>query len=162
SGNLLACLLALRNGLAEKQDETFPTAAVAEGLFDTLELAAEADASAVIELRAHLQSSPQQLLTAWDEWLGRADLLTAKLPASVQPLRDLLDFEIRSRRLELATFCPWTGALPGLHNPPPGSADVQATAKPWLTLLNELNTPASVRQWAERLPLLKSELEGWA
>jgi cyclic beta-1,2-glucan synthetase len=168
SGNLLACLLALRNGLADKQDELIPSVATADGLLDTLELAAEADGGWVKELRDHLRMPPKQSLTAWDEWLARGDELTAKLPPSTQPFRDLLDHEIRSRRLELASVCPWVGALhsrPGV-NPvptlPPQSREEGLIGDPWLTLLDELNTPASVRQWVERLPLLTSELAGWA
>lgn len=190
SGNLLACLLALRNGLADKQAETIPSAASADGLIDTLELAAEGDGSEVKELQTHLSTTPQPTLTSWDEWLGRADELTAKLPQSLKPMRDLIDHEIRSRRLELASICPWVGALRTIHKSPPGfagggfgggktlasngngAAALQPLAPqgradgkngdPWFTLLDELNTPASVRQWADRLPLLLSELSGWA
>jgi cyclic beta-1,2-glucan synthetase len=166
SGNLLACLLALRNGLADKQSEVIPPATTADGLLDLLELAAEADANAGKELRAHLLATSQQSLTAWDEWLGRADELVAKLPPSLQPWRNLLDHEIRSRRLELANVCPWVGALTSLSFLPPGAAVGSqgggTTRDPWQTLLDELNTPASPRQWAERLPLLLLELAGWA
>src|SRR5207237_424085 len=32
----------------------------------------------------------------------------------------------------------------------------------WSALLAELNTPAGPRHWADRLPALRAELEGWA
>lgn len=181
SGNMLACLLALRNGLADKQAEVIPPVAAADGLLDTLAVADVDDAGIVKELRTHLRTAPPPSLTAWDEWLGRADELTAKLPPSAQQWRDLLDREIRLRRLELASVCPWVGALRTLPAITPHPALPQKSlaegptrglpqaprgesqdGDPWLTLLHELNTPASLRQWAERLPLLLSELAGWA
>src|SRR5262249_37528483 len=50
--------------------------------------------------------------------------------------------------------------------PPPGPSGSGLfpvrTEDAWAALLNELDTPAGVPRWAERLPVLQAELAGWA
>jgi cyclic beta-1,2-glucan synthetase len=159
SGNLLGCLLAIKHGLAEKADEPVPSPAAVGGLLDALNLAAESlPAGATGELRARLAAPPSDDLLAWDGWLATAGEIASHLPtpavdgvywvgAVVRQLREL--------REELAAVCPW---LPALRAAP---AAVNGDER-WRAVAAELNTPAGVGRWADRLPALRAELAGWA
>jgi len=90
SGNLLGCLIALRQGLREKANGPILGSEVADGFRDTLGLALEAfhsvrspfGSEAITTYRTleedfrrlehHLDTTPSDLL-GWDEWLGRLD-----------------------------------------------------------------------------------------
>lgn len=92
SGNLLGCLVGLKQGLREKGASAVLDAAIAEGLTDTLGLAvaairevkgsgaggaaAQATQRALEEdlrrLQSKLAATPQDLL-GWDQWLGELD-----------------------------------------------------------------------------------------
>ncbi|VTS01618.1 glycosyltransferase 36 : Cellobiose phosphorylase OS=Singulisphaera acidiphila (strain ATCC BAA-1392 / DSM 18658 / VKM B-2454 / MOB10) GN=Sinac_1249 PE=4 SV=1: Glycoamylase: CBM_X: Glyco_transf_36: GT36_AF: CBM_X: Glyco_transf_36: GT36_AF [Gemmata massiliana] len=149
SGNLLGCLLALKNGLVAKIDEPVPSPAVARGLLDTVSMAAESlPPGATDALRAHLTVVPGDL-TGWSDWLGRAGKLVQTLPtpAGGDAWVRALNEQVRGAREELETVCPWVPALRAVQ-PAERSA-------PFLT---ELNTPASVRQWAQRTSGLRTEL----
>ncbi|QEG29966.1 N,N'-diacetylchitobiose phosphorylase [Gemmata obscuriglobus] len=150
SGNLLGCLLAVKNGLRAKADEVVPSPAAPRGLLDTLNLAAEnLPAGAADALRTHLATAPASLL-AWADWLEGAD----KLARSLSNLQGAgawgpaLVAQIQALRAELETVCPW---LPVLRALSPG----ERGAAP----LGELDTPHSPRHWAKRLPALRAELE---
>ena len=220
SGNLMACLLVVRNGLSEKTAEPVPSPAARDGLLDTVNLAAEQLAKgATDDLRKHLDGSPPGqrtrngaqsglvTLVDWDEWLARAEELAAKLPPGPEIWSEAVAEEIRALRAELTAACPWIDALrvafslspasreqgagvvgvrgsglagsgislangqpstPASPNSPPRPASPEAagqgnkTAGRWLTLLNELNTPSSIRHWATRLSAIQEELAGWA
>ncbi len=172
SGNLLACLLALRNGLAEKQAEVIPASASIDGLLDTLGLAGDLDGTATEELRRHLNvvslSLPFASLIAWDDALSVAEQLAEKLPGSLGHARELIVNEVRARRAELTSICPWVGLLREIEAHTSGTnslaqdADESRTKElSWRTLLDELNTPSSIRNWTERLPILMEELASW-
>jgi cyclic beta-1,2-glucan synthetase len=80
SGNLLGCLLAVKNGLLEKIAEPIPSPAASSGVLDTLNLAAEfLPAGAVNAFREHVATVSSDLLS-WDDWLERAEKLLADLP----------------------------------------------------------------------------------
>jgi len=201
SGNLLGCLLAVKNGLAEKADAPVPSPAAAGGLLVTLGLAAEGlPAGAADALRAHLAAPPAGLL-AWADWLDGADKLARALPV---PAGDAAYWaravaaQVAAVRSELAAVCPWLAELRAVRgreepNPPtpfpkreggaredrraegsssvsppflgegsalpPTDADARARLAP---LLDELNAPAGVRRWANRLPTLHADLAALA
>src|SRR4029079_12216783 len=82
SGNLLACLLAIKNGLLATGDEPVPASGTADGLLDAVNLAAETlPAGTTDALRAHLAVVPADLV-AWDDWLEHTDKLAKELPAA--------------------------------------------------------------------------------
>jgi cyclic beta-1,2-glucan synthetase len=162
SGNLLACLLAFRNGLAEKRAELIPAPSVADGLLDTLKLVVESRSDdAARGLSDHLGNAPLDGdLSIWSDWLARAEELTSSLPGDVEPWSDRLLAEIRSRRAEWNDICPWLSVLSSIPLPPSEADDHQNGR--WTALLQELRTPASAHYWAARLPALQDELAGWA
>jgi cyclic beta-1,2-glucan synthetase len=149
SGNLLACLLAVKNGLLAKAAGPVPSPAAVSGLLDTLNLAAPDGHPAADALAAHLRAAPADLL-GWDDWLERLEKLAHELPA---PDGDAgfwaraLAEQVRGLRDELAAACPWLPELRALAT----SRDREGGAA-----LQELNTPAGVRRWAKRLPELRA------
>jgi len=149
SGNLLGCLLAVKNGLLTKADEPVPSPAATSGLLDTLNLAAESLPTGTADpLRTHLATVPSDLM-GWADWLERAEKLTCELPTATDDgfwTRTLAE-QVRGLREELDTVCPW---LPALRAIPSG----ERTAP----LFVELNTPTGARQWSQRLPTLRAEL----
>jgi cyclic beta-1,2-glucan synthetase len=107
SGNLLGCLLTLKQGLRQKIEEPLPSAALPAALADTLALAAEElqgiepptepeqlkvfqalDAS-FAKSALVLERTPADLLE-WDTWLGQLDGLAANLSDHVQELSSAL------------------------------------------------------------------------
>jgi cyclic beta-1,2-glucan synthetase len=159
SGNFLGCLLAAKNGLREKAAEPVPSPAAADGIADALTLVGEhLPKGAGDLLRAHLHLTKTDLL-GWAEWLDRAVELADRLPepdgdggAWVRAVRA----QAAARRDELHAVCPWVGPLFTAR------AAGDAPDDRWTALCDELNAPAGVRRWAERLPELRAELERWA
>src|SRR5262249_47296966 len=224
SGNLLACLLVLKNGLSDKESEPIPGPAALDGLMDALNLAAEAlPKGSADELQAYLAAvsgdapigtalrgvskAPRGVagperhggrsLQAWNEWLAEAEELAGKLPSGPEIWSKAVGEHVRALRAELAAVCPWVAVLSkpmaalsrsptrearaeangpvlGIPNhtpngPPAPSLGASGsglfpvrTEDAWAALLNELDTPAGVHRWAERLPVLQAELAGWA
>jgi cyclic beta-1,2-glucan synthetase len=159
SGNLLGCLLAVKNGLAGKADEPVPSPAAAAGLLDALNLAAEGlPAGAADGLRAHLAATPADLL-GWADWLERAEKLAAELPV-VEGDRGhwarAAGGQVRALQDELAAVCPWLPELRALERGRPGRPSDEAAAG--TAALQELNTPAGARRWGRRLPELQAAL----
>ena len=72
SGNLLGCLLALKQGLIEKTREPVLGLAVAAGLTDTFRLIDESWRRGAARLEQILQEEPGDLL-AWNDWLVRLE-----------------------------------------------------------------------------------------
>jgi cyclic beta-1,2-glucan synthetase len=141
SGNLLGCLVALKQGLLAKASALYDLRSVQAGLKDTLGLVArpiralrppgpeDLDAisslgSIVKELETLLERPPTDLLAA-REWLAgiaeRAKGLSARLPALASALGEALDeLDVRANRLvleatawldELSGLAPWLTAL---------------------------------------------------
>ena len=188
SGNLLGCLLAFRNGLADLQNEPIPSRAVAVGLLDTLGLAAEVlPAGTTQSLRSHLHLTPATLLE-WDDWAAKAEKLGGEWPILAgEPgfwLRAVSE-QIRALRQELTGVCSWLSELraarselfsvdgesgkgPAQTHPDgsnstrggiTGEVQGEVTGSNRLRqILIELDTPTGVRQWAMRLPILLDEL----
>ncbi len=135
SGNLLGCLVTLKQGLREKSREPIPGPNAPGGLIDTLTVLVEDirigrpakagedykafDASAA-ELGAMLVE-PLGDLGDWDVLLGRAEWATVALVGRVRALVDVtpstlerweayarrLEALVRERRAELASLAPW-------------------------------------------------------
>ena len=72
SGNLLGCLLTLKQGLIEKIREPVLGPAVADGLLDTFLLIDEPARKNATRLEQILREEPSDLL-AWNDWLGRLE-----------------------------------------------------------------------------------------
>ena len=165
SGNLLGCLVTLKQGLREKAAAPIPNPAIREGLQDALDLAAEAlkeveppagaprDEFAgleggVAEVRRLLAETPADL-PAWEDWLARLDRAAAGLAVRVDKLTQeigevpeelrrwaaCIAAQAREHREELAGIAPWLGLLRAL--PPRLTAPPAGDAAP------------VARRWAE-------------
>ena len=132
SGNLLACLVTLKQGLKEKLGEPILTARTSEGLRDSYERVVEAmgpppEEIAEIDpkIRAALDETPGNDLLDWDAWLTRLGLLVdewlVRFPLSWRPdARRFVD-EVKARRSELQTLAPWLPHLRALDRTPESS-----------------------------------------
>ncbi len=143
SGNLLGCLVTLKQGLREKASESIPNLTIREGFEDALELFAEALRSleppaggadgfkaldaGVRDVRGLLGEAPGDLL-AWEDWLERLDAATAALSVRVEKFSQEIDevpedlrrwsgrlaAQAREHREELVGLAPWLGLLRAL------------------------------------------------
>jgi cyclic beta-1,2-glucan synthetase len=163
SGNLLACLVALKQGLLQKAQEPMIGTAVIEGLTDTLMLAVEQGGEQFRTLQALCAERPGDL-SEWDQWLEKLEreavALIGREPAQVgepdgkggEPAAwiERLVTQVRGWRNELATVTPWIGAVRSCDR----LADTRWTTKDarqnWATIRTELLTPASVAAFAGR------------
>ncbi len=192
SGNLLASLLALRQGLQEKARTPLATAA-REGLADTLRLASEALRGlepppqaprdvfrpleeAVRELEQTL-TEPAPDLVAWDELLARLEAGATRLVDGVKTLtpalgeepEDLLRWarcladQVKDFREELAALAPW---LPLLRDTAGLLAPVAAlpaeAADTWARVRQRLLTPDSPAAWEAERESLLGDLSALA
>src|SRR5271166_3490889 len=135
SGNLLGCLLALKQGLLEKTHEPLPGLAVVAGLTDTFRLIDASWRTRAARLEQILQEKPSDLL-AWNDWFERLEREAVALldrisePAGrrdedgdeSQHWSQALVTQIREQRDELAALAPW---LP-LFNEPQNNDDQAA------------------------------------
>ncbi len=139
SGNLLGCLVTLRQGMLEKAREPIPGPHDLDGLADTLAMLVgdvrthrpskageeykDFDASAS-SVSALLAEAPADLL-AWDDLCGRLEWASIGLLSRVKTLAGVAPgilerwesyarrFEalVRERRAEIAAVAPWVGAI---------------------------------------------------
>ncbi len=118
SGNLLGCLVALKQGLLQKATDPFFTPAIIEGMADTLALAAEQRGDDCRKLEALFDSPPGDLLAS-GPWLDEVEREAAALveetksgdPDSTRKSdgrtavwAERLLAQVRARRAELAAF----------------------------------------------------------
>lgn len=163
SGNFLACLLALRNGLKEKLAEVIPGPAMANGLLDTFELAVDNASKETDGLRRELENPRNDAsLLGWDEWLNQVEVQIDKQSTANEPWCDALKMTCRAVRHELSTVVPWLNVLNGIDGRSPNQSSDTTVNGPWQVLLRELDTPNSVRYWSERLPAIQDELDAWS
>jgi len=164
SGNLLGCLLALKQGLIEKTREPVLGLAVAAGLTDTFRLIDESWRRSAARLEKFLQEEPGDLL-AWNDWLVRLEREAVELLARIseaassqdedvddsQGWAQALVAQIRERRDELAALAPW---LP-LFGEPQNKDDQAArpdNAKGYLNSVDGIVTsPRSLDELADRV-----------
>ncbi len=154
SGNLLGCLVTLKQGLREKIDGPIVGPELIEGVADTLALAVAEGRPGREAFDALLIQRPGDLL-AWDDWLGRVDwdvtTLVGRLrsPEEGQTAAEddreawakRLGGQVRARRAELAAVAPWLAPLRSWEEPIPpnwGSTDL---AQRWAELRGQLVDP---------------------
>ena len=170
SGNLLGCLVTLRQGLYEKVDEPIVGPALRRGLADSLgvvadvlrglrrpsasEPAREFDAleADLRELGRRLEADPGDLL-GWDDWLGKLDWSAVGLLGRVRTLTGAV--EGAPEGLE-----PWTRRFAAQIRD--RRAELAAIA-PWLAPLRALEEDLAARptptdEFARRWPALRAEL----
>jgi cyclic beta-1,2-glucan synthetase len=179
SGNLLACLIALKQGLLEKLSEPVPgpqhllgiadTMALAEEGFDSLQLSLasrEPLASRFRQVRAKLAAPPADM-AGWNVWvqelLEQARPLTdladkqadrmqcAELQRWVNHLRD----QVYDLIGELQAVCPWVADVPALAALRVPNELVELRDR----VAQTLNTSGGVGEWADKLPAIKLDLE---
>ncbi|MFO0841099.1 MAG: glucoamylase family protein [Gemmataceae bacterium] len=136
SGNLLACLLTLKQGLRQKLREPVPSPSARDGLLDTLGALVtclhahppkDRDAKACRELLDEARLVEQELtampttLSGWDEllahvegkaanWPNRLDQAAGQDTACSTWARRFTSL-VRQRRQEVAALCPWLALL---------------------------------------------------
>jgi cyclic beta-1,2-glucan synthetase len=179
SGNLLGCLIALRNGLLEKLDEPIPSPQYLDGMNDTLLLVEESlDAvklsladreplsSRLRVIRARLAAPPADL-PGWHRWLQGmleearplvelAERHAAKsADGQLQRWVDRLREQIYDVAAELQAFCPWAADVADLAIAPVAGPLAEVRDR----LIEMLSRPASVNAWASRMTTLKSDVD---
>ncbi len=185
SGNLLGCLVALKQGLREKAAEPIPSPATREGLEDALDLVAEAlrplqgpDGAAdsvaamqkaVEEARGQLAEAPLDLI-GWDDWLRRLDATATTLTERSAKLAQEIEEDpeelrrwvgafaslVRERQKELEGLAPWLGLLRAVAPAEGGGA------QPWRDLRALLAAPISVATVLARAKALQEQLTALA
>jgi cyclic beta-1,2-glucan synthetase len=159
SGNLLGCLVALKQGLREKAREPWPGPSLVEGLSDALEIAAGElrDAGApnlerrlhapLAAARAHLAGPAPATLPGWAAWLGRLRQAAHELEWA---LGDPAALPKTSGSLEL-----WVRRFAGQAR---DAGDELAALAPWLELLDRPDAAAWSAALAGRAP---EDAVGW-
>ncbi|MCS6852425.1 MAG: glycosyl transferase family 36 [Gemmataceae bacterium] len=178
SGNLLGCLLTLKQGLREKIEEPIAGPAVRDGLADTFQLLAEAvqalesptesqplpslDAmrALVHQLRDELEVTPGSL-GEWKAWLGRLATSASELASRGEELKRLLADEpkelLRWSRALLAQIRDRQDELERVAPWLSGPAGGTAADRSWLKGLSD---PPSVAEIHAHLESLAAEGSG--
>ena len=164
SGNLLGCLVALKQGLLQKAEGPLLGPAVIDGLNDTLILAAEQGGEKPQRFTALLEAPPGDP-HEWDRWLedvereavelaGQATMRDAGVPwkgGEQAAWADRLLAEVRAWRTELAAFAPWIGAVRSCdHQADTGGFNEEASQN-WASIRTELLAPSGVAESAGRI-----------
>jgi cyclic beta-1,2-glucan synthetase len=172
SGNLLGCLLALKQGLKEKTGEPFVGPAVVAGLVDTLRQIEPSDRGRIERLERLLREEPDRLLD-WDDWLKRLEYEAVGLaeaaaqsdqtrhrtrPEAGGPDRWQRAFlsEVRERRAEVALLAPWLPRLRALEATADWPPDSSGLRQWWESAQQLLSFPASIESLAAQLPRIAS------
>lgn len=178
SGNLLACLIATKNGLLEMADAQLLSPRIQLGLGDTLALAEESLneldlnpaereplASRFRRIRALL--SPDLIdLAGWWHWLLEVEEQTGSAVELAAPLAPrsadgqlerwtkLVHEQVQELRTELSNVTPWAEKLPNLAklNVP---ADLKTVHDDVVQLLNN---PTSIAFWLVKSTTIKNQL----
>ncbi len=188
SGNLLGCLVTLKQGLLEKAREPIPGPNALAGLVDTLavlvedvKIARPAKATgddyrsfdaAAGELAGMLKE-PIDDLYRWDDLLGRAEWATVALVGRVRALGDVtplilerwesyarrLEALVRERRAELAGLAPWIGMTRELEGLA-AEAGSKGFSSAWDGLYAALLEPGSPIELAARAKQAPDGLSG--
>ena len=179
SGNFLACLLTLNNGLKEKID--LPTIGpwVIHGLADTLGLAIEQGSSDAARRLAAMTDARPADLAAWDAWLesfergalelaGRAEnqltemaaVAIAAPSAAVVPATwaERLLRQVGAWRAELAATGPWLEAVLALDRRGVASFRTEESQQLWSSLRARLLAPSSLASVAGSVDRWLAEL----
>jgi len=178
SGNLLGCLVTLKQGLLEKLDEPIPAPAACDGLADTAALCTGESSQDALVLEG-----PPRDLSEWGEQLERLHQRAAqlrsqiehnpakgkKVPAAARTgLIDRLAALVEARRAELSEIAPWLGALRAWEEIAAESPVAWAgrSAGDWAAIRQHLTQPsgvgtlaASVERWAALLFRIAGEFD---
>jgi cyclic beta-1,2-glucan synthetase len=179
SGNLLACLIVLKQGLLEKLREPVPGPQHVAGISDAITLAEEAFdslqlslasreplASRFRQLRAKL-AQPVADMLAWNVWIQElleqarplgdlADKLTDRMPCpELQRWVNQLREQIYGLISEVQSVCPWISAVPELAELRVPNELVELRDR----VIHALSTSRGVGEWAEIIPSIKMDLE---
>jgi cyclic beta-1,2-glucan synthetase len=163
SGNLLGCLLALKQGLQEKTREPLWGRAVVTGLTDMLLLVDESRHGRSLRLEACLQEQPDDLV-GWDDWLQRLEREAEDLVRCVSDTRPSLDpasdlsatlaasflSQVRERRAELAALAPWLNLLRTLEKRGWSEERDENEERQWRETLSVLRIPGSLEELVSR------------
>ena len=173
SGNLLACVITLKQGLLGKADEPVFGPMVTEGLADTLALVGEEwiDRS---PLAPAVCDDPPGNLAEWGSWLEEFERQAVDLVDRIRvppvPGGEHDDLSgvwavctwwIRSeawRRSELATIAPWVGELRVFERLDAACSATEQARKSWAAIRAELLAPASVAVTAGKIDRLLAQL----
>lgn len=179
SGNLLACLIALKQGLLEKLTEPLlgrqyllgiaDTMVLAEEGFDSLQLSLasrEPLASRFRQMRAKLADPPKDL-SGWHVWVQ-------ELLEQARPLTDLANKQADRMQCpdlqrwinhlreqvydligELQGVCPWLADVPALAALRVPNDLIELRNR----VAQALATSSSVGEWADQIPSIRAELE---
>ena len=157
SGNLLGCLVTLKQGLLQKAEGPLLGPAVIEGLTDTLMLAAEQGGEEHRRFKALIEAPPDDL-SEWDRWFQEVERAAVELAGRAAkhetgtPLKvgepaawaELLLAEVRAWRVELAAVAPWIDAVRSCdHQAEMGGFNDNAR-ECWETIRTELLAPSGV------------------
>jgi cyclic beta-1,2-glucan synthetase len=170
SGNLLACLVALKQGLLEKPDEPILGPHVIDGLADSLALVGDRGGDEWHAVSSIFDERPGNLLD-WASWLanlekqsvGALSRMRARA-ASGSDRGDSEDWakrlveEIRAWRAELAAITPWVSELRACERFESGSPGLAQVSQRWAAIRAELLDPTSLTVVARRSDRLLSEL----
>lgn len=188
SGNLLGCLLVLKQGLLEKKREVIPAPTVLTGLTDTLNHVEEGlqvqgpvgtgllsrvwpqVLELLQEMRLQLaERGPLDLMT----WEDRLLHLEKQASALIRLLGERkaddelarwsarLAEEIQARKEELATVAPWTPILREAINQKPSGTDNGLQTERWQAFCRKLAAPIAVEGWSARRDAWLEELAAW-
>ena len=135
----------------------------------------------ISDLSSVEEDRPVALLTGERSWAAVSPLLALPLVVQAEPYRVEVDYldslandlppegdaafwvralvgQVRGLREELDVVCPWLPELRAFLSEPERERGTDFGPSLPLGLGQELNTPAGVRHWAQRLPALRAEL----
>ena len=189
SGNLLGCLVTLKQGMREKVNEPIPGPNAVNGLVDTLAVLAgdvrtyrpskpgeeyKAFDASVAELHALLREVPADLL-AWDDLCGRLEWAAIALLTRVRSLTGVTPgvlerwesyarrFEslARERRAEVAAITPWIASLVTAEGSNLATARRRSEAfdQAWRSIRTTLIAPGTPIELAARAESLPAKLQ---
>ncbi len=170
SGNLLACLVTLKQGLLGKADEPILGTMVAHGLADTLGFIGEkwSDQS---RLAALVSDQPTGDLAGWASWLEDLECQAVEVLDRI-PVRDLsggerddskvwaeqLADQIRAWRGELRAIAPWASDLSACERMDAACLRSTPEGERWAAIRAELLTPTSLAENASKTDRVLSQL----
>jgi cyclic beta-1,2-glucan synthetase len=171
SGNLLGCLIALKQGLLQKANAPFSCTDVIDGLADTFLLAVEQGGGPSRTLQVLFDERPSDLL-AWDLWSVKVEREAVALAGRTTVSESAssgesdestawanrLVAEARAWRAELASVAPWIGTIAACDRVADQYWATEPARESWQSIRTELVTPTSVSGWAGRVEGILADL----
>jgi cyclic beta-1,2-glucan synthetase len=170
SGNLLGCLITLKQGLLAKAEEPVIGPKVMEGLADTLALVGEQWNDPSRLAPPDCDNLPGDL-AEWASWLEQFENQAVDLfdrirarAVSGSPQEDSIVWaqqlveQTREWRGELAAIAPWAGGLPACERLATAPSATERARESWAAIRADLLSPASVAATAGKTDRLLAEL----